>query len=202
VLSGGTAVALSGTDTVQSDDLGPGAQVKAPDVAANAVNGSDVVDNSLTGADVSESTLAMVPSAAHGARRIAFDHPNTDAAPVNVLTLREMTLKARCYAVTPGDTTVKVYIASTILSDVNWSYARQDNQDVPFVFASGKTIGPSSTLPQQLVAEIATSSGFQRAVGQFIYRNANRVIALTLHAIANNTDGRCQVTGVAVPAPG
>jgi hypothetical protein len=57
VLSGGTAVALNGTDTVQSDDLGPGAQVMAPDVAANAVNGSDVVDNSLTGADVNESTL-------------------------------------------------------------------------------------------------------------------------------------------------
>jgi hypothetical protein len=52
VLSGGTAVALTGTNTVQSDDLGPGAQVQAADVAANAVNGSDVVDNSLTGADV------------------------------------------------------------------------------------------------------------------------------------------------------
>ena len=36
---------------MQSDDLGPGAQVTAPDVAANAVNGSDVVNNSLTGAD-------------------------------------------------------------------------------------------------------------------------------------------------------
>jgi hypothetical protein len=50
---------LSGTDSVQSDDLGPGSQVKAPDVAANAVNGSDVVDNSLTGTDVSESRLPV-----------------------------------------------------------------------------------------------------------------------------------------------
>jgi hypothetical protein len=63
VLSGGTAVALSGTDTVQSDDLGPGAQVKAPDVAANAVNGSDVVDNSLAGADVNESSLNLAVGA-------------------------------------------------------------------------------------------------------------------------------------------
>jgi hypothetical protein len=59
VLSGGTAVALSGTDTVQSDDLGPGSQVKAPDVAANAVNGTDVVDNSISGADVNESSLGL-----------------------------------------------------------------------------------------------------------------------------------------------
>jgi hypothetical protein len=57
VLSGGTAVALSGTDTVQSDDLGPDAQVKAPDVAANAVNGSDVVNYSLTGADIANGSL-------------------------------------------------------------------------------------------------------------------------------------------------
>src|SRR2546423_10263670 len=52
VLSGGTAVALSGSNTVQSDDLGPGAQVMGPDVAANAVNGSDVVNNSLGIADL------------------------------------------------------------------------------------------------------------------------------------------------------
>lgn len=56
-LSTGSAVALSGSNTVQSDDLGPGAQVTAPDVAANAVNGSDVVDNSLTGSDVNEAGL-------------------------------------------------------------------------------------------------------------------------------------------------
>jgi len=57
----GTASALPGSDTVQSDDLGPGAQVTAPDVAANAVNGSDVVDNSVTGADVNEANLDATP---------------------------------------------------------------------------------------------------------------------------------------------
>lgn len=63
VLSGGTAVALSGTDTVQSDDLGPGAQVKAADVAANAVDGPDVTNNSLTGSDVNEASLDATPLA-------------------------------------------------------------------------------------------------------------------------------------------
>jgi formylglycine-generating enzyme required for sulfatase activity len=58
---GGTAAALSGSDTVQSDDLGPGAQVMAPDVAANAVNGSDVVDNSIAGPDVNEAGLDATP---------------------------------------------------------------------------------------------------------------------------------------------
>jgi len=52
-LGGGTtAVALSGSNTVQSDDLGPGAQVKAADVAQDAVKGSNVANKSLTGADI------------------------------------------------------------------------------------------------------------------------------------------------------
>ena len=57
VLSGGTAVALSGSNSVQSDDLGPGSQVTAPDVAANAVNGTDVVNGSIAGADIAASAL-------------------------------------------------------------------------------------------------------------------------------------------------
>src|SRR5262249_17561378 len=52
VLGGGSAVALGGHDTVQSDDLGPGAQVKAPDVAAGAVGSAAVANESLTGTDI------------------------------------------------------------------------------------------------------------------------------------------------------
>ncbi len=63
-VSGGTAVALSGSNTVQSDDLGPGAQVQAPDVAANAVNGTKIVNNSV-------GTVDLAP-AARGAR--AYGH--------------------------------------------------------------------------------------------------------------------------------
>jgi hypothetical protein len=51
-ISGGTAVALNGSNTVQSDDLGPGSQVKAPDVAANAVGSPKVINESLTGQDI------------------------------------------------------------------------------------------------------------------------------------------------------
>jgi len=88
VALGGSAAALTGSNTVQSDDLGPGAQVKAPDVADNAVNGADVLnnslagadinnltgadvtDNSLTGADVNESTLSGGNAATVGGARV------------------------------------------------------------------------------------------------------------------------------------
>jgi hypothetical protein len=66
VLTGGTAVALGGSNTVQSDDLGPGAQVKKPDIAADAVGTNKVINDSLTGTDIDESSLGEVPSATLG----------------------------------------------------------------------------------------------------------------------------------------
>jgi trimeric autotransporter adhesin len=65
-LTGGTAYALNGSNTVFSDDIANG-QVKNADLAISAVNsakirdggvtGADVADNSLKGADVREPTL-------------------------------------------------------------------------------------------------------------------------------------------------
>jgi hypothetical protein len=52
LLGGGTAVALGGHNTVQSDDLGPGAQVKAPDVADNAVDSAGIRDGQVKRGDL------------------------------------------------------------------------------------------------------------------------------------------------------
>ena len=98
VLTGGTAVALNGANSVQSDDLGPGAQVTAPDVAANAVNGSDVVNNSIAGADVSESTLQGVNASSVSGlnvRKIRFQAP-FGTPPTVVLNLRGLRIDAQC----------------------------------------------------------------------------------------------------------
>ena len=65
-ISGGTAVALNGSNTVQSDDLGPGAQVKAPDVAAGSVGSPAVINESLTGQDVKNQS--GVDTCTHGHR--------------------------------------------------------------------------------------------------------------------------------------
>jgi hypothetical protein len=95
VLSGGTAIALDGSNTVftddivngevlsediggaevQTGDLGPDAvttgkinngDVRSADVLDNNLNGGDIADASVTGADVDESSLAQVPIAALG----------------------------------------------------------------------------------------------------------------------------------------
>jgi hypothetical protein len=73
VLTGGTAAALSGTNTVFTDDIAddtrpagggnPAGGLVAADLRPNSVGGSEVANNSLTGADVNESSLGQVPSA-------------------------------------------------------------------------------------------------------------------------------------------
>ncbi len=79
VITGGTAYALDGSNTVYTDDIVNG-QVRSADVVNDSStaaltgidigNGSltaaDIADGSLTGADVDESTLATVPSARQG----------------------------------------------------------------------------------------------------------------------------------------
>ena len=69
----GTAIALPGTNTVDSGDIKNG-QVRGKDIRRNAVTGAkvknsaltgaDVRNDSLTGLDINESTLGQVPSAA------------------------------------------------------------------------------------------------------------------------------------------
>ena len=76
ILSGGTAYALDGKNTVFTDDIVNGevhsadigdGQVRSIDVAndstAFALKGMDVKNDSLTGADIKESTLGEVPEA-------------------------------------------------------------------------------------------------------------------------------------------
>jgi hypothetical protein len=66
VLSGGTAYALDGKNTVFTDDIVNG-EVRSVDVAnddtAFALHGIDVANDSLTGTDIRESTLGRVPDA-------------------------------------------------------------------------------------------------------------------------------------------
>lgn len=79
VLGTGSAVALSGKNTVSSQDLVKGA-VKQSDIGKGAVTGRSVAGDTLTGADVDESTLAI----AKGARAYAYVPINTCNAQTDV----------------------------------------------------------------------------------------------------------------------
>src|SRR6266480_1819761 len=124
VLGGGTALAAYVVGS--NSQIGPNT-IYGHNAPAGA--NKNVFADSLTGTDVKESTLAMVPSAANGARKIDYNHATTDAAPVKVLGLDEMTLKARCYVLGTTLTTLEIYVASTVNSDINYAFdERQGTQ--------------------------------------------------------------------------
>ena len=62
----GTAIALPGTNTVDSGDI-KNSTVRSKDVRNNNLKGTDVRNDSLTGSDINEGTLGQVPSAANAA---------------------------------------------------------------------------------------------------------------------------------------
>ena len=83
VLSGGTAVALSGSNTVFTDDIAndtqpasggnPAGGLVAADLRPGSVGSSEVVNNSIAGADIAPSALPM------GRKITSSCNPNTSA---------------------------------------------------------------------------------------------------------------------------
>jgi hypothetical protein len=129
-LTGGTALALSGSNTVFSDDIAPH-QVHGPDIGPGAVSSGKVEDDSLTGEDVSnastlghreidEGDLTKVPSATNAdlaaqalaadaaggvtPQRIYFSRDDGDGASDPILDLGGLVLTASCSV--GGDLTV------------------------------------------------------------------------------------------------
>jgi hypothetical protein len=98
VLTGGTAYALTGSNTVFSDDIvndqvmssdiqddgihsidvrddtSTGGGLAAADLRQGSVGTSEVADDSLTGADVNESSLGIVPAATLGGSGVSTIH--------------------------------------------------------------------------------------------------------------------------------
>ena len=196
VLSGGTAVALSGSNTVQSDDLGPGSQVTAPDVAANAVNGSDVLDSSLSLADLNATSRP---------HKLEFSTPVDPAPPVTIATVGHLRVSGQCLAdgsvpflniylknVAGQRATMSALLTNQIVSDSNVS-----------LNTVGRFVDPGVEITLDRFDQnenVALATGnFNRVEGQVVFRTPGRVTTIELHAFtAGPTNPRCEFYGTAV----
>jgi hypothetical protein len=191
-LGGGTAVALNGSNTVQSDDLGPGAQVKAPDVADNAVNGTDVADNSLRGADINEGTLIG------NAKKIAYNAPSTpNSATTTIGKFGPYALKARC-EISPGGTALRIYANGPAgTADSMWSQVEDDSTDEGD-HSDSKPI-PANADTQILL--VGATSHYRRIGGRSILRSGFALVQVDFEATADDTASEnCSVYGTATRA--
>jgi hypothetical protein len=144
----GTAIALPGTNSVDSGDIKNGT-IRGKDIHRNAVTGkkvknasltgADVKNNSLTGTDINESTLAKVPSAgqADSATSAASANAAAEAAPLkhwfvqltegqsaNVFSIGGIVLQASC-----AEDTSATELNYTLTGPAGFAAAGDDDSD-------------------------------------------------------------------------
>jgi hypothetical protein len=195
VALGGSAAALSGSDTVQTDDLGPGSQVMAPDVAANAVNGSDVLNGSLGLADLNATSRP---------HKLEFDVPSNTGV-TDIASFGHLDVDAECES---EATALYVYLTNTTAATgtMNALITSQDASDGPVTLrTAGQFVGGHSTLTLDPVDNPADRRAlafgqFNRVEGQLVFRTPGRVTTIDFHAFAATGSGnsRCEFYGTAV----
>jgi len=190
-VSGGTAVALTGSNTVQTDDIGPGAQVQAADVAANAVNGSDVVDNALAGADINESSLT-----GNTKKLVWTSAASGNPSPTPIATVGPYTIKAKCVG---NGIDVKAFLFANGpagSSDSMWGLTRNDNTDLGTRSLTWSiAANADSTIGQ--VASGPSSGDFSRISGTQMLRSGSTLVEVNFHGVADDGANTCRFYGAA-----
>jgi hypothetical protein len=176
-------------DTVQGLDI-LDSTIASADIQTGQVRSSDVLNNSLKGEDIDEGTLDT-------ALRLDFDQPETDGMNRTVGTQNELTIKALCRSVT-GETELLVQTLSSVEGGISWTLSTDTGGGAPTVTNGGAGIAAETGFEPFFL--VAPTGSFRRGEAQMVYRNDNRVISLDLHMIANDSTGRCQVQGTALPA--
>jgi len=183
---------LNGSNTVQSDDLGPGAQVKAPDVADNAVNGADVKDGSLGIGDLSANARV---------HKLEFGAPQ-GTAKTPIATIGNAQISVQCLE-GPG---VFVYLknVSTKTGTMNVFLTDQQSSNGSVVLhSSGQFVGAGDEFTVDANDDTVTrgiaAGAFQRAEGQVVFRTPGRVTTINFHGFTTTNGGsRCEFYGTGV----
>jgi hypothetical protein len=197
-LGGGTAVALSGSTTVQSDDLGPGAQVKAPDLADNTVNGADVVNGSLGLSDLNPTSRP---------HKLEYTRP-AELPTTTLAKYGHLELRAECQDPSVnGQTTLFIRLLNRAVrtGTLNGVFSSQTTGPSGPVswrgiggFVGGE--GHGAYLQNNDVAPNALARGeFNRVEGQVVFQTPGEVTTIDFHALTTGpSNPRCEFYGTAV----
>jgi len=194
VLGGGSAVALSGSNTVQSDDLGPGAQVKAADVADNAVNGANIVDNSVTGADVNESTLNGLVRGRMLDFNLAAGAQGDPKTPI--ATVGPYKLSGKCFEVAGTNINFNVYAKGPAgFAEAEYNEVDNDTTDHGDNSSSSR---PSANVDTQVLTFPGIQNGFARYGGTLLLRsNTGTLVQVAFSVVLDKNANACHLWGTA-----
>ncbi len=191
VALGGGAYALNGSNTVQSDDLGPGAQVKAADVADNAVNGANIADNSVTGRDVNESTLNGLVRG----RMLDFNLAATGAGATPIATVGPYKLSGKCFSNAGTTVNLNVYAKGPAgFAEAEYNEVDNDTTDRGDNSSSSR---PSANVDTQVLT-FGIQNGFARYGGTLVLRsNTGTLVQVVFSVVLDKNANACHLWGTA-----
>jgi hypothetical protein len=204
---GGTAAALSGSNTVFTDDIAddtqpasggnPAGGLVAADLRPNSVGTSEAVNNSLTGSDISESSLTG------DAQHLIYTASATSSpAPITpIVTVGPYAIKGQCEQVTSNNSThARIYVRGPAgTADSLWSETQDDLSDLG-THSTGLLIPANTDL--QIVDVVESSNGdYRRGGGASILRSGSVLVQVDFHAVADNRGpDSCFIYGTATRA--
>jgi hypothetical protein len=196
LLGGGTAVALNGRNSVQSNDLGPGAQVKAPDVAANAVVSSDVRNGSLGLGDLNAGSRAHM---------LEFAVPRNFER-TTIAKAGNLRLSGECISGGAGTALLAVHVKNVTnqTGTMNVMFTSQDaSNGSPQPFSSGQFVGAGDefTVDRNDDTDFRhlAAGAFNRVEGKLVFQTPGRVTTIDFHAFTGDAGNpRCEFYGTAV----
>jgi hypothetical protein len=204
VLTGGSAYALSGSNTVFTDDIandtfnsptqGQGGLVAA-DLRPNSVGTSEVALNSLTGSDINEATLTG------DAQKLIYVDSSASGIPKTIATVGPYTVKGQCVNPSVLTTNVRIIVRGPAgTANSTWSQTRNDNSDEGN-HSTGFVV-PANTDTQ--IIDIAAASGdFTRGGGTSMLRvDGGALVQVDFNAVADfrNNQTSCFIYGTAMRA--
>jgi hypothetical protein len=187
VALGGSAAALSGSDTVQSDDLGPGAQVAAADIQTGAVRSAQILDHSVKGVDIAANSVPASAFTTNVGRVNDIRLGSAVDTDRSQLVGENLQIYAQCFTPAAGGSKrVEFTNRSPGTATLNWFFG-----DGSTVAANGVFLGPADSGSQS--RSFNFSNG--RIEGQFIFSTPGEMITVNLHAF--DAGNRCEIHGTA-----
>ena len=222
-LSTGSAVALSGSNTVFSDDITDnevktadvrndtltGGGLAAPDLKPSSVGASEVAANSLNGADINESGLGIVPNAnqldgidstgflaSGNVQKLIYETLAGASSPTALATVGPYTIKGDCIDVM-GITSLRL-TANGPAGNSEYLYTEATG-DSSFTHRSGQ-LGISAGTDSDIISPLDAVGVVKRAAGTAMLRTGSDVVQVDFNGLAEDLSpatAACRLYGTA-----
>jgi hypothetical protein len=208
-LSTGSAVALSGSNTVFSDDIVDnevkaadvrndtlaGGGLAAADLQASSVGTSEVANNSLNGGDINESLLGKVPNAdkldgvdstgflaSGNVQKLIYETPAGASSPTTLATVGPYTIKGDCVS-SMGITFLKL-MANGPAGSSDYMHHETTSLGGAYTHHSGQ-VGIAASTDTVIISPLDAEGEVKRTAGTAMLKTGSDVVQVDFNGVAD-----------------